>query len=116
MHKGITLINGEAMHRAHPETFQIPSEQDKLAIQPGDFVKLGFLYKGAGERMWVQVRSEGYGELNNDPVLMPMLCGEPVYFEPWHILAILKGKPEERRAIETANLVIDTARICNKQA
>lgn len=90
MHANITLLDGVERNKQHPLTFEIPTVDEKAAVKPGDFVKIGFEMYGRGERMWVEVTESGKGLLNNDPVLMPMVCGEPVEFESKHILSIMK--------------------------
>lgn len=113
MHKMITLVDGVEQNRLYPATFEIPSEEAKAAVRPGDFVKIGFQYQGLCERMWVQVHGDGFGELNNDPVRVPMVCGETVHYERYHILSIIKASHEEQQAVEEAVKVIDRARMVN---
>lgn len=87
-----TLLDGEAQNRRHPRTFHIPSILEKMRIEPGDFVKLGFScpdHEGQ-ERMWVRVTHEGKGTLNNDPAFLPLQDGMTVEFQRQHILGILK--------------------------
>lgn len=88
MHTGITLIDGVDRNKAHPKTFNIPTEEEKAAVKTGDFIKIGFELDNMCERMWVQVTEPGKGLLNNDPELLPMQCDEPVEYEPKHIIAI----------------------------
>ena len=83
------LTDGVAMNAAHPLTFEIPTDEEKADIKPGDFVKLGFI-GNMTERMWVEVTEPGKGLLNNDPVVVDMECGDPVEYEPKNVLSILK--------------------------
>lgn len=89
-----TLMDGVKLNAARPDKFAIPRAEEKALVEPGDNVKLGFIFGDMTERMWVQInRIDGvhyHGELNNDPVLLPMTCGEPVTFEAQHMLVILK--------------------------
>lgn len=52
-----TLTDGVAANQLHPNTFFIPTDDDKNGIVPGDFVKAAFTPNDAGhpERMWVKV-------------------------------------------------------------
>lgn len=94
---GITLIDGDARRADHPDTFAMPSVPERMAVQVGDFVKLGFEINASGingERMWVRVTEAagGYfeGVLRNNPVIVPISFGDPVMFRCRHILDILK--------------------------
>lgn len=51
----IEYINGVDMNRQYPDTFQIPSDEDKAAIKVGDFVKIGITSESGGERFWGEV-------------------------------------------------------------
>lgn len=98
----IALIDGVAMNRKHPDTFEIPDNREGLS--PGRLVKVGFEatselvehigYEGpAAERMWVrieEVRDDGtyLGTLQNAPFALPMTLGQIVSFGPEHILSI----------------------------
>lgn len=88
-----TLIDGEAMHKVHPRTFQIPSLLDKARVTVGDHVKLGFGEDGQlhNERMWVRVtkrdgdKFEGY--LDNDPAFLTSIKWKDVVkFNSRHII------------------------------
>lgn len=85
----ITLLDGVALHAAHPATFHIPSQSEKAGVRVGDHVKIGFTDGMHTERMWVLVIDEGCGILDNDPVILSMKDGDAVRFEPRHLLAIL---------------------------
>lgn len=81
-----------------PYTFFLPSENELLAIEPGDLVKLTIQSIPAGdewdaERMWVEVlRINGdvlIGKLANDPVDMPQLRpGSPIKFHRSYVIDI----------------------------
>jgi len=75
---GWCLEDGEAYHKAAPDTFWIPDREKREALQPGDLAKLIFRISVdnpdgnvAVERMWVLVRERtptGYlGLLDNEP-------------------------------------------------
>ncbi|MGW8201938.1 hypothetical protein [Sphingomonas bisphenolicum] len=101
---GWCLENGEAYHRAAPETFCIPERLSREALQPGDLVKLIFRISiddpdepEAVERMWVLVRERikggGYlGILDNDPYAVAendeFWSGIELPFWPHHIIDI----------------------------
>jgi Uncharacterized protein conserved in bacteria (DUF2314) len=93
------LDSGVKRNRDHPETFEIPDEEDKQAIEPGVFVKLLFGTSDFwgrynwGERMWVEVvaikRRHIIGVLRSDPIGIPRLdYGDEVKFQRDHIVDI----------------------------
>ena len=81
-----------------PYTFYLPSENELLAVSPGDLVKLIFRSipdsgEWGAERMWVIVTAtEGprlTGTLDNDPLDMPQLrAGDRVTFTRGYIIDI----------------------------
>jgi hypothetical protein len=88
------LDSGVERNRQHPESFEIPDDESRLCVEPGDRVKLVFGMKhGPGERMWVDVLRVGkkklVGTLRNDPLFMPRLTyGDRVKFRHEHIVDI----------------------------
>ena len=88
------LGSGVQRNLAYPETFEIPSEEQKLGIEPGAVVKLMFeMRDGWCERMWVNVSSVGKrhltGTLVNCPIGIPRLApGDAVKFKPDHVIDI----------------------------
>lgn len=95
-----SLTNGVHMNREHPDTFEIPSIEEKKLIEPGDLVKLGFTTRtGWGERMWVRVvsrRRRGYlGTLHNTPVAIPdARPDKKIRFRDEHIIGISRPTEE----------------------
>jgi hypothetical protein len=105
-----TLIDGEEMSREHPQTFEIPSLEEREGLRLGDYAKVGLVLDDAfvgpagcgGERMWFEIiaRSVGgkkmlplvyRGKLANDPVVIKGLAhGDLVTFSPRHVLSIEK--------------------------
>ena len=94
------LADGEARHRESPETFEIPTPEERNAVTDRDSVKLIFEITDGSrtqvERMWVKVTGmkEGLfeGLLNNDPFCTDELkSGEPVTFEARHIIQIKRA-------------------------
>lgn len=89
-----TFIDGIAMHQAHPETFYIPTDEAKAAVAPGSLVKAGFIMDGySTERMWLivtDVAKDGSitGTLDNDPVKMPLTCGDVFTVRPENLLSV----------------------------
>jgi uncharacterized protein YegJ (DUF2314 family) len=92
------LGDGEALNREHPDTFQIPTRDERERLKPGDLVKLLFEVvnpeqgKPIAERMWVQVTdlaADGYvGSLDNDPRIIKTLSpGSRIEFRPQHVIA-----------------------------
>ena len=99
--RGITLLDGEARNAAHPDTFEIPPLGIRHTCAPGDHVKLGFQIEhdgpnARGERMWVKVidldraNRRYLGILDQDPVIVRLVDGDFIAFEPKHILATLE--------------------------
>jgi hypothetical protein len=93
------LGSGVKRNRQHPETFEIPDDEDKQAIEPGVLVKLMFEMRNSktwflgGERMWVEVvavkRRRIVGRLINEPLGIPRLYpGDKVRFRRDHIIDI----------------------------
>jgi hypothetical protein len=88
------LGSGVQRNREYPETFEIPDEEAKLAIEPGVVVKLVFeMTDGWRERMWVEVvavkRRHLVGTLRNQPVDIPRLdLGDRVKFQRDHVIDI----------------------------
>ena len=94
------LLDAEAQHEAFPDTFPIPSAEERTALRAGDMVKLVFVLDPPpssgpnAERMWVEVRAArpdgGYeGWLTNRPKVITSL--EPsavVAFDPKHVAGI----------------------------
>lgn len=78
----INFVDGVAQNAATPHTFEIPSQDEKLAIKSGDFIKIGVKTNlGAGfpdaERFWIKVVSNDTagqtitGRIDNDLVCTP---------------------------------------------
>lgn len=97
------MDDGEEIHREAPDTFWIPDAAERQSLQPGRLVKLIFRIDLGDEvqveRMWVQVKkqsSSGYiGELDNDPYCITELrSGEPILFEPRHVIDIYKERAD----------------------
>ena len=87
------LGDGAERNREHPDTFWVPSTEEKADVAPGDLVKLMFEMSDWGERMWVRVTKVGprqlEGGLDNEPYAIPRLTwGHTVKFERKHIIDI----------------------------
>ncbi|MCU1351567.1 MAG: hypothetical protein JWM05_776 [Acidimicrobiales bacterium] len=94
------LLDAEAQHDAFPDTFPIPSLEERTALRTGDMVKLVFVLdpppaSGANaERMWVEIslaHDDGSyeGWLTNHPVVITSLeTSTLVAFEPRHVAGI----------------------------
>lgn len=93
--KSWTLMDGVALNREHPTTFEIPTWDERVSQNVGASVKLGFVPDEKdlpSERMWVKVaqRIGGryIGTLDNDPVCLGANPGDPIEFGPENILSI----------------------------
>jgi hypothetical protein len=102
-----TLRSGEASHRAAPETFWIPSAEERCNLQRGQGARLIFDIQSIdgngtievnGERMWVIVRGRiddiYFGVLDSDPATIEsteetyLVCGAEVPFLAEHVIDI----------------------------
>lgn len=87
---GWRLADVEERAREAPNSFRIPSRQERETLQPGDAAKLIFTTAGDGERMWVLVKlaTDGHyvGSLENRPVVIEGLApGDAIGFGPEHV-------------------------------
>jgi hypothetical protein len=91
------LDSGVDAQAESPETFRIPSANDRESLGRGDFAKLIFRFSDGSrefvERMWVIVEAvgpEGYaGILDNNPYNTDEIrAGGRVKFTPAHIIQI----------------------------
>lgn len=92
------LGNAEQRNLQNPETFNIPSLEERQGLLPGDFAKLVFhLAMEDGhrfpptERMWVQVNAISggtyIGSLTNTPIFSSLLeFGDEVHFQACHVI------------------------------
>lgn len=93
-----TWIDGVARSAAPPETFQIPSDAERAAMSPGDFVKLGLETPESGERFWVEVVAridDGryVGRIDNEiDSAWGLAQNDHVIFEPRHILDVEQAR------------------------
>jgi hypothetical protein len=92
-----TLDSGVDAQGESPQTFHIPSANDRASLGRGDFAKLIFRFSDGNrefvERMWARVESvgpEGYvGILDNNPCgTVEVLAGARVKFTPNHVIQI----------------------------
>lgn len=87
------LMDGVEQNRLYPDTFEIPSDKEKAALRPGDYVKLCFedpLGLSVSERMWVQVIKRGTGRLMNTPLAADLEWGDMVDYEDRHVLSVMR--------------------------
>jgi Uncharacterized protein conserved in bacteria (DUF2314) len=100
------LSSGVKRNRKYPDSFQIPDEEDRLAVVPGLVVKLMFeMRDGWGERMWVNVtavkRRHLVGTLINLPVGIPRLtAGDKIKFKRDHIIDIDLPYEEQGESVQ----------------
>jgi len=108
---GWELLSGVAMNEHHPETYGIPSAEERSSVIPSDFVKLSFEITTedpdagglttAGERMWVRVEGRYgpyiWGKLSNDPISgheYGLEHGAEIVFLPEHIIDIVDAEQQ----------------------
>lgn len=87
----VTLQNAVERNAEYPESFQIPTQEERAGVQPGAFAKCMFTDGKYTERMWIKVvrrNDDGTyaGELNNDPARLALKCGHALTFGPEHII------------------------------
>lgn len=80
-----SLESGVLRHQAAPATFDIPDDEVKELVEPGDLVKLMWsVSRLPGERMWVRVTERRgdqlKGTLENWPLFVHLHPGEKVRF------------------------------------
>jgi len=80
-----SLESGLERHRESPDSFEVPSDEDKAVLRPGDLAKLMWHVKRMpGERMWVWITHRDgdllIGTLRNDPVFVFKGYGDTVKF------------------------------------
>jgi Uncharacterized protein conserved in bacteria (DUF2314) len=92
------LGDGEKSHLESPDTFSIPSREERENLVPGMIAKLTFhIYDGneeCGERMWVTVEDKQpdhyIGTLINNPIsTMKLRMGDKVIFKPENVIDIV---------------------------
>jgi hypothetical protein len=106
---GWALESAVEYHQLEPETFDIPDEQARRGLQPGDFAKLIFVIaveedeEPITDRMWVVVREvaeSGYfGLLDNEPDIDEndeFWLGTELPFGPEHVIEVQAGNAESR--------------------
>ena len=111
---GWKLRSGEAAHREHPDTFWIPSPEERWSLKRGQTVKLIFEIEAedeAGnlevnaERMWVivadRIGPHYIGILDNDPATVEatedgyLVCGAEIPFLAEHVIDISDDAPAD---------------------
>jgi hypothetical protein len=100
---GWELVDGEERNQLDPDTFEIPTLEERTNLKDGDYAKLIFWIalddtgeRDYHERMWVIVNestSSGYvGTLDNQPGAVDddhsLQYGSQVAFEPRHVIDI----------------------------
>jgi hypothetical protein len=111
---GWELVSGVAMNERHPDTYTIPSAEQRAAVVASDFVKLGFEisvenpdsddgFEINGERMWVRIEgSYGpylWGKLANHPLdgeEHGLVHGAEIVFLPEHIIDIVDAEQQAK--------------------
>jgi hypothetical protein len=120
------LLDGEALNRAHPDTFEIPTAEARKSVRPGNWVKLGFdilnrIDRYGEERMWVSVdesNADGYrGTLRSSPYYdVGAAQGDPIAFAPRHILNVADDEDDVSAQAVLMRGAIVSRRICDDSA
>lgn len=106
MNSKINFVDGVASNREAPKTFHIPSDQEKAAVKPGQFIKLGVYFDKKpkdlafdAERFWLVVSENSVerqvikGAVNNDLVFTEChgLKCDDVIEVPYHAVLEIYG-------------------------
>lgn len=82
-----TIESGLESHRLWPESFWVPSDEEKAELRPGDMVKLQWSvqrYEASGERMWVYIDERDgerlIGRLKNCPMFVHLKPDQTIRF------------------------------------
>lgn len=113
---GWELESAEERHALAPQSFHIPSRNERTALKLGQRVQLLFLMLVDGadppeiqcEKMWVtidRITSSGYlGILDSMPASSDALSpGDSVEFGPQHVCSVLITKDDPRHPEYTAS-------------
>ena len=114
--EGWELESAEERHALAPDSFHIPSRDERVSLQEGQRVQLLFLMLVRGsipegimcEKMWVtidEVTQDGYrGTLDSMPASSNAIApGDAVTFEPKHISCVLVPKSDPQHPEYNAN-------------
>jgi hypothetical protein len=111
---GWALVSGVALNEQYPDTFSIPTAEQRSSVIPTDFVKLNFAVAAnavdndgvsvVGERMWVKVVGAYgpylWGTLSNQPSFdgkgIGLEHGSEIIFLPEHIIDIVDAAQQEK--------------------
>ena len=88
------FVDAQEMHREHPTTFEVPTEEELSSLKYGDFVKICNI----DERFWIQIESVNHetedivGRIDNDLIDDSNYdLGDIVAIKKLHIYQILDG-------------------------
>jgi hypothetical protein len=105
VHRRIKTINevewldAQAMHKAHPDTFDVPTDEELAVIASGSFIKVcGFGFHGR-ERFWLEVQAvEGdtiTGLVKNDLTELPLFRDDEVKVDRRHVMNLMTAEEQE---------------------
>ncbi len=102
-----SLESGLKRHREYPDSFEIPRDEDKELLRPGDSVKLMWSVKRMpGERMWVTITHRDgdklVGTLDSWAIFAFLHPGETVRFHVDDIIDCMFDEDDEEAAKLTA--------------
>lgn len=134
---GYTLEDIIQQNKKYPRHFMKPTAQEIDSLQPGDEVKLIFLFPRplengcSGERMWVVIDSINgdnfVGILENDPCFLATIkAGDKIEFQKKNIASVITPAPDfdpekfaiiTKRAFENReiNYVVRGDDLCNEK-
>jgi len=99
------LIDAEAQHRAHPDTFELPEAEWFEVIEPGWLIKIGVCHPAQpGESIWCRIRhvtESGFRVVVNQQLFCSDLhgidYGDALTVERRHILAVEPPQLDARK-------------------
>ena len=104
--KTFELVDAEAWHAEHPDSYWIPPLEVRANLTVGNYAKLDFRYsEREGECMWVEiteVKPRGYvGSLRNHTLYdVDLPYGVRIQFEFRHIIdAVTAGQMKEMQRV-----------------
>ncbi len=102
--RGWHIVNAEEQHARQPETFELPTLEQRRKLEPNDQAKVIFVGPtGSSERIWLSIVAvkEGpvyEGFVANEPVAADLPeYGKDITFLPVHVVDIVRpGLPVRR--------------------
>lgn len=94
------IVDAQEMAKQHPDTFEVPSDQELKDLKPGDFVKICV----GNERFWVEVtEAQAHspvidGRVDNNLERTSehgLVYNDMIRFEKRHVYSVAPPAPED---------------------